>query len=171
MAPSEERSFTYVKSISTPPYFPLPRSISNTLSSTVCSRFLTSHSKNSIKERHRERVLRPERGKESAKGSLVTHRQTQKGVAKGGLGPEGDEEDRGDKPITYRLEFPAKAGPMPCPVEGSSGRALTRTAMRVHFWHRHVRNIVVILEEVNLPHTWCPLCDILVLWKALNMTH
>ena len=146
MAPSEERSFTYVKGISTPPYFPLPRSISNTLSSTVCSRFLTSHSKTSIKERHRERVLRPERGKESAKGSLVTHRQTQKGVAKGGLGSEGDEEDGGDKPITYRLEFPAKAGPRTCPVEGCSVRALTHMAMMVHLWHWHVRYTVAILE-------------------------
>ena len=30
---------------------------------------------------------------------------------------------------------------------------------------------MVILEEGNLPHPWCPLCDILVPWKALNRTH
>ena len=48
---------------------------------------------------------------------------------------------------------------------------LTWMAMRVHFWHRHVRDTVVILEEVNLPRPWCPLCDMLVLWKALNGTH
>ena len=43
--------------------------------------------------------------------------------------------------------------------------------MRVHFWHRHVRDTVVILEEGNLPHPRCPLCDMLVLWKALNGTY
>ena len=30
---------------------------------------------------------------------------------------------------------------------------------------------VVILEEGNLPHPWCPLCDMLVPWKDLNGTH
>ena len=43
--------------------------------------------------------------------------------------------------------------------------------MRVHFWHRHVRDTMVILEEGNLPHLWCPLCDIMVPRKALNGTH
>ena len=43
--------------------------------------------------------------------------------------------------------------------------------MKFHLWHRHVRDTVVILEEVNLPRPWCPLCDMLVLWKALNGTH
>ena len=42
-------------------------------------------------ERERERVLCPESGKELAKGSLMTHRQTQHGVAKGGLVSEGGE--------------------------------------------------------------------------------
>ena len=44
-------------------------------------------------------------------------------------------------------------------------------AMTMHFWYRHVRDIMVILEEVNLPHPWFPLCDMLVPWKALNGTH
>ena len=29
--------------------------------------------------------------------------------------------------------------------------------MRVHFLHQHVRDTVIILEEGNLPHPWCPL--------------
>ena len=41
----------------------------------------------------------------------------------------------------------------------------------MHFWHQHVRDTVVILEKRIPPHTWCPLCDILVPWKALNETH
>ena len=84
-------------------------------------------------------------------GSLVAHRQTQQGVANWGLGQEGDEEGGGDDPRTSRMAFPTNAVPRPCPVEGCSGRAATRTAMRVHFWHRHVWDTVVILEEGNLP--------------------
>ena len=97
-------------------------------------------------------MLCPECGKELTKGSLVTHRQTQHIVAKGGLGSEGDEADKGNDPITYRLEFPAKAGPRPCPVEGCGGRSSTWTAIRVYFYNRNVRDTVVILEEGNLPH-------------------
>ena len=49
--------------------------------------------------------------------------------------------------------------------------AATRAAMRVHFLHRHVHDTVVILEEGNFPYTRCPLCDMMVPWKALNGTH
>ena len=28
---------------------------------------------------------------------------------------------------------------------------------------------MIILEEGNLPHPWCPPCDMLVPWKALNI--
>ena len=43
--------------------------------------------------------------------------------------------------------------------------------MRVHFFHRHVRDTVIILEEGNIPQPWCPCCDILVPWRALNGLH
>ena len=58
----------------------------------------------------------------------------------------------GEEPWTYHMEFQAKGGPQSCPVEVFLGRAATRTAMRVHFLHRNVRDTVVFLEEVNLPH-------------------
>ena len=69
-----------------------------------------------FKDRQRERVLCLECRKEIAKGSLVAHRQTQHGVPKGGLGPEGDEVDGGNDPRTYTTLFPAKVGPRPFPV-------------------------------------------------------
>ena len=95
----------------------------------------------------------PECGKDLAKGSLVNQRQTQHVVDKGRLGLEGDESDGGGKdPRTYIMAFLTWARPRPCPVEGCSGRASTRTAMRVKLCHRHTRDTVVILEEVNLPH-------------------
>ena len=43
--------------------------------------------------------------------------------------------------------------------------------MRVHFWRRHVREVVIILEEGNLPHPRCPRCDMLVLWRSLDGRH
>ena len=104
----------------------------------------------------------------------MTHRQTHNGVAKEGLGSEGggaNGSDGGDGTRTYRMDFPARAVPMPCPVEGCSDRASMRTAMRVQFLQRHVRDTMVILEEGNLPQTRYPLCDMLVLWKALNGTY
>ena len=61
-------------------------------------------------------MLCPECRKDMAKRPLVTHHQTQHGVEKGGLGPEGDKADRGDEPITYRIAFPANAGPRPYPA-------------------------------------------------------
>ena len=43
--------------------------------------------------------------------------------------------------------------------------------MRVHFFHRHVQDTVIILEEGNLPRPRCPQCDMLVPWHALNRRH
>ena len=106
-----------------------------------------------------------------SKVSLVVHHQTQHGVAKGRLGQEVDEVAEDDKTRTYRMVFTAKHGPRPCPVEGCSGQALTQTEMTVQFWHRHVRDTVVILEEGNPPHPCFPLGDMLVPWRALNVTH
>ena len=87
------------------------------------------------------------------------------------LGSKGDKANGGDNLRTYILVFPDISVPRPCPVEGFSGQASTRTAMRVHFWHRHVRDTVVILDEGKLPHPRCPLCDMMVPWKDLNRTH
>ena len=83
----------------------------------------------------------------------MTNRQTHHGVAKGMLGSEVYEaEGGGDDQRTYKMAFPTRAGPRPCPVEGCSFRAFTQTATRMHFWLRHVRDTVVILEEVSLHH-------------------
>ena len=43
--------------------------------------------------------------------------------------------------------------------------------MQVHFWRRKVRDIVIILEEGNLPHPRCTNCDMFVLWRSLNGCH
>ena len=69
------------------------------------------------------------------------------------------------------MSFPEKGGPRRCPVEGCPGALATRTAMRVHFVHRHVHDTVVMLEEGNLPLPRCPRCDLQVTRKALNGRH
>ena len=98
---------------------------------------------------------------------MVTLTRVQEGTGKGvpggalpnpawrgerGLGQVENKESRGDDPRTYRMDFTAKAGPISCPVEACSGRAATCTATRLQFWHRHIQDTVVILEESNLPH-------------------
>ena len=99
------------------------------------------------------------------RASLYAHRQTQHGAEKGGPGQEGKGEDWGENPREYRMAFLTKAVPISCPVEGCSGREATQTAMRMNFWKRNVRDTVVILEEGNLPHPQCPLCDMMVPWR------
>ena len=51
----------------------------------------------------------------------------------------------GEEPRTYHMAFQDKGGPLSCPVERCPGRAATSTAMRIHFLHRHVLDIVIIL--------------------------
>ena len=41
----------------------------------------------------------------------------------------------------------------------------------MHFWHRHIRDTVLILEKGNLLHPRCLLCDIMVPYRDLNGTH
>ena len=56
-------------------------------------------------------------------------------------------------------------------MEGCPGRVATRMAMQVQFLHRHVLNIMVILEELKSPHPRCGRCDMLVPRRALNGRH
>ena len=79
--------------------------------------------------------------------------------------------DAGAGPRTFRMNFPEKGGSRSFPVEGCTGRAATRMAMRVHFLHRHVLNTVVILEEGKPLHPRCARCDILVPRRDLNIRH
>ena len=43
--------------------------------------------------------------------------------------------------------------------------------MRMHFFNRHVQDIVIILKEGNLPHPRCPQRDMLVPWRSLKGRH
>ena len=56
-------------------------------------------------------------------------------------------------------------------MEGCPVRSGTRTAMRVHLWRRNLRDVVIILEEGNLPQSRFPRCDMLVPGRSLNVRH
>ena len=43
--------------------------------------------------------------------------------------------------------------------------------MQVHFFHCHVQDIVIVLEEGNLPHPRRPRWDMLVPCHAMNESH
>ena len=96
----------------------------------------------SPRERKRERVTGGDCGQEMAAGSLDLHRMSQHGRARERKWTWTDATTGGEEPRTYRIDFP-KGGAKTCPVEGCPGRAGTRTAMRVHFWRRHVRYILL----------------------------
>ena len=97
-------------------------------------------------EMKRERFQCPECRKDLARGSLDFHQENPACRGERGVGQKGNEGDRFDKPRTFSMTFPEKSGPSPCPVEGCSGRAATRSAMRVHFWHWKIWYTMVILE-------------------------
>ena len=91
----------------------------------------------SYRERQRVWVQCAECGEEMALGLLAVHRQTQHGKTTGGR-RHWETTPTGGEPRTYRLALPTYGGLRNCPVEGCLGRAMTRTTMRVHFFHQHV---------------------------------
>ena len=55
-------------------------------------------------------------------------------------------------PQTYHVKFPRAVGPQECLAEGFQGRVAMWKGLRVHSLQFHVRDNVIIMEEVNLPH-------------------
>ena len=106
-------------------------------------------------EQQNKRVECGDCGKEMAAGSLESHQMIHHGKEKEDKCSWNKAATGGGETQTYRIEFPTKGGTRKCPVEGCTGRAGTRTATRVYFWRRHVRDIVIILEEENLLHPRC----------------
>ena len=88
-----------------------------------------------------------------AAGSLEAHQTIHNGKAKEDKWSWTDAATGGGgEPHNYRIELPTKRGTREFTVEGCLGRSGTQTATRVHFWRRHVQDVVIILEEGNLPH-------------------
>ena len=105
-----------------------------------------------------------------ALGFLTGHMRTQHGREVEGR-HSWEAAPLGEEPWTYRMTFPTVGGPRNCLGECCPGRTAMRTAMWLHFLHRHVRDTVVILEGGKPLHPLCPRCDMLVPWHALNGKH
>ena len=101
---------------------------------------------------------------------MTFHLQTHHGKATGGR-QHWKYSTPSREPRVYKIAFPTAGVPRNCPVEGCQGWAAMWTAMRVHFFHQHVQDIVIILEEGALPYPRCPWCDMLVPWQVLNKRH
>ena len=109
-------------------------------------------------------------GEDIELGSLAVYLQTQQRKEMGSRQHWGNTA-LGGEPCTYKMDFPTAGVPRNCPVKGCRGWAEMRMAMRVHFFHWHVRYTVIILEEINFPYPWCPQCNILVPRRDLNGWH
>ena len=55
-----------------------------------------------------------------------------------------------------RMALLTKEGPRSFPVERCPGRSGTRAAMRMHFFNRHVQDIVIILIRGTSPNHGAP---------------
>ena len=98
----------------------------------------------SYQESQRGRIQCKEFGEYMALGLLAGHSQTQYGrLAE--VRRSWEATSPGKEPRTYSIAFLAARGPQNCPVEGCLGRAATRMAIRVHFFHGHVQDTVIIL--------------------------
>ena len=71
----------------------------------------------------------------------------------------------------YRVLYPKAEGLVEFPAEGFRGRANFFTNLWIHFVHRHVQYMVVILEEGKLLHPCFPYFDIFVPWDAIGSHH
>ena len=98
------------------------------------------------RERQKVQVACGECGEMLAVRSLSSHLMNQHGRA-AGRRRQWDTLAAGSGPQSYPMSFPEKGGTQKCPVAGCPGRVATRTAIRVHFVHRHVLDTAVILEE------------------------
>ena len=75
---------------------------------------------------------------------MAVHLHTKHGKAKGGRWNWETTPPIGDT-RTYSMILPTVRVPKNYPIKGCTGRVETRTAMRVHFFHQHARDTVIIL--------------------------
>jgi hypothetical protein len=123
----------------------------------------------SYQARQRQRVACSICGVDLSAGLLVSHMQTQHGVA----APDdiGHADAPGRAPAVYRVSFPRALRVRECPVEGCPGSAVSTSSLRRHFMHRHPSDTLVILEEGSVPLPRCEHCGMHVPAAALSSGH
>ena len=102
--------------------------------------------------RQRERVQCPHCKVDLAERYLTAHYQSQN-VQGRGL----QYTDSPPPSVDCRVSFMRTVVKVACPVEGYRGEGgAIITNLQIHFLLIHVWDIIVILEEVNHPHPFCP---------------
>ena len=56
-------------------------------------------------------------------------------------------------------------------MEDFLGQALSRTSLRVHFMHFHLRYTIVVMEKGERPHPLCLRWEMFIPWEDLNGRH
>ena len=69
------------------------------------------------------------------------------------------------------MSFPPILARLRWPTEGCWGTASSGTNLWAPFSNQRPWDSIVILEESNKPHPWCPQCDIFVPEEKLNKAH
>ena len=110
-------------------------------------------------EQHQERFRFPDCELELAAGSLADHFQIQSRKERP---PQWVTPPDTPEPRIYRVSFPRAYGSIGCPVGGCERQETMCTNLWIHFMHRHVCDMIVIMEEGNRPHPRCPDCDMFV---------
>ena len=67
------------------------------------------------------------------------------------------------EPNYYRVVLPQKAMAIDFPVEVFPGRETSRTNLRLYLIHRHVEDIILVLNKDPGPHPRYDQCDMFIL--------
>ena len=114
-------------------------------------------------ERLLQRIRLPEYNADLATGSLATHWKVQHGVGQGEL-----RDTPPDEPKMYQISFTWASCGIVCSLVGCPGRALSRSALQVHFVHHYMQDAIVVLEEGNHPLPRYPKYDMFVRLGVLS---
>ena len=119
-------------------------------------------------ERIRQETECPECGKMLQQGTLARHMLSQHDVYQRPRKRQRLMEQQEQNPVTYRISHPGHAA-VRCPVPGCAAAPTSRQSLRVHFSHRHVRDVIIIEEEGAFPR--CGRCDMFVSPASISTSH
>ena len=63
------------------------------------------------------------------------------------------------------------SGSVECLIIGCRGWKMIFTNLKIYFVHRHVKDMIVTLDEGNRPHPHFPNYDMFVPWLVLKKRH
>jgi len=106
----------------------------------------------------RQQLECPECGFHVRSSYLRTHRLHQHGIPLSQS--EAEHVPPAEVPDLHIVSMPTRLFQIDCPVPGCPGRATDRFSLRRHFMHRHILDMIVIIEEGILPR--CEQCGMFI---------